>query len=62
MNPWINFKNLIWQSDFNGDEVGFDNVNVIGFYLDYSLNVLYGIDMETMEILMVQVMDDGVEH
>jgi hypothetical protein len=61
MNPWVSFEKLIWQSDFNGDEVGYDDVNVVGFYMDYMNNALYAINMETMEILYVEVLYDDIE-
>ncbi len=62
MNPWVNFENLIWQSDFNGDEVGYDDVDVVGFYMDFQKNILYEINMETMEILNVERFGEEEEY
>lgn len=47
-NPDL-FSRIHWSSDWNGDEVGFPKVNVVGLYTYYDLN-LY-INMETLEIL-----------
>lgn len=66
MNPWVNFEKLIWQSDFNGDEMGYDDVDVVGIYIDFQTDVVYEINMETMEILNVwQVLEEetyGFNH
>ena len=62
MNPWVNFENLIWQSDFNGDEVGYDDVDVVGFYMDFQKNILHEINMETMEILNVERFGEEEEY
>ena len=62
MNPWVNFETLIWQSDFNGDEVGYDDVDVVGFYMDFQKNILYEINMETMEILNVERFGEEEEY
>ena len=44
------FKNAVWNSDWNGDELGYDDVAVIGYYtVDEDLG-LY-INTETGEIL-----------
>lgn len=29
---YLKFKNLRWSSDWNGDEVGYDDVDVVGLY------------------------------
>jgi hypothetical protein len=47
-------EDLIWQSDWSGDEVGFDDdVDVVGLYmLQLPHKELYFyIDMDTMKIL-----------
>lgn len=62
MNPWVNFEKLIWQNDFSGDEIGYNDVNIVGFYMDYINNALYTINMETMEILNVEVLHDDTYH
>lgn len=55
MEVWLQFGKLMWSSDWNGDEVGYDDRNVIGLYVwenEFSgEQVNFYIDMETMEIL-----------
>lgn len=29
---YLKFKNLIWSSDWNGYEVGYDGIDVVGLY------------------------------
>ena len=29
---YLKFKNLRWSSDWNGDEVGYDDIDVVGLY------------------------------
>ncbi|MDK1672801.1 hypothetical protein QOK74_07945 [Staphylococcus saprophyticus] len=47
-NPDL-FRRIHWSSDWNGDEVGYPEINVVGLYSYHELN-LY-IDMETLEVL-----------
>lgn len=47
----INFKELHWQSDWNGDEIGYDEREVIGFYSYGKINMY--IDMKTYEVLEI---------
>lgn len=51
----IHLTDLIWQSDWGGDEVGFDDVEIVGLYMqvhdDYSL--FFYIDMDTNQILEI---------
>lgn len=47
----INYNDLHWQSDWNGDEVGYPDRNVVGYYTKDNIN-LY-IDMENDEVLEV---------
>lgn len=42
---------LRWESDWSGDEVGFDDVCVVGCYTDDEENITYYIDTETGKIL-----------
>lgn len=44
-------KDLFWESDWNGYEVGFDNVEVVGLYRLKNSNVHFYIDMMTDKIL-----------
>lgn len=47
-NPDL-FRRIHWSSDWNGYEVGYPDINVVGLYSYHELN-LY-IDMETLKIL-----------
>jgi hypothetical protein len=53
---------LHWQSDWNGDEVGYDDINIVGLYsLETVMNTVYFyIDMETGAVL--EAWTDGEEH
>lgn len=44
-------KDLLWQSDWNGYEVGYDNVPVVGLYQLRNSEVYFYIDMQTNKIL-----------
>lgn len=44
-------KELLWESDWNGDEVGFDDVPVVGLYRLKGTEVYFYIDSETHTIL-----------
>jgi len=49
----IELEDLIWQSDWNGYEVGYDDVGVVGFYMQYRDDGTYYfyIDVETDTVL-----------
>lgn len=47
----INLKELHWSSDWEGDEVRYDERGVIGFYSYGKFNMF--IDMETYEVLEI---------
>lgn len=49
----INIKDLHWHGDFRGDEVGFDDLDVVGLYGSPSLNVNFYINTENGEVLEV---------
>lgn len=44
-------KDLLWESDWNGDEVGFPDVNVVGLYRLKDTQVYFYVDIEDMKIL-----------
>lgn len=46
-------SNLHWWSDWNGYEVGFPEVNIVGLYHSEKLECDFYIDVETGEILHV---------
>lgn len=49
----LKLDNLVWSSDFNGDEVGFPEVDVVGIYTQQREDGEYSflIDTATWEIL-----------
>ena len=47
----INYNDLHWQSDWNGEDVGYPNRNVVGHYSKDNVN--FYIDTENDEILEV---------
>ena len=49
----IELTNLAWSSDWNGDEVGYPEVGVVGLYSQERDDGVYSfyIDMETNHIL-----------
>lgn len=53
MEPFVLFEDLIWSSDWNGDEVGYDELNVVGLYILKDTDFGFYIDMDTMRILEV---------
>jgi hypothetical protein len=55
MNLKLN-EDLIWSSDWAGDEVGYDDVLVVGHYnLAVEPAISFYINMENMKILEVMV-------
>jgi len=53
MKPWISNEELRWQSDFDGEDIGYDGIGVVGFYT--WRDALLEIDVETGEILNISV-------
>lgn len=51
--PWINFLNLAWNSDWNGNEVGHDELEVVGLYDLIDTEYGFYINMITLEIIEV---------
>lgn len=44
-------KDLLWESNWDGHEVGFDDVAIVGLYRLKDSNVYFNIDMSTNTIL-----------
>ncbi|WP_179125851.1 hypothetical protein [Rossellomorea marisflavi] len=42
---------IIWQSDWCGDEVGYDDVSVVGLYYIVNPGIYYYINAESGEVL-----------
>lgn len=51
-------SNLHWQSDWNGEDVGFPEYNVLGLYTSQSLGIDVYLDAETGEVLQVLPHED----
>lgn len=51
-------KHWIWQSDWNGDEVGFDDVLVVGLYSLCGTSWYAYLDVETGEILQLMNLEE----
>lgn len=43
----VSLEGLIWQSDWNGDEVGFPDVSVVGYYCNEIDGDYYGYYIDT---------------
>lgn len=54
-------KNLHWYSDWNGDEVGYPEVLVVGFYYSEALDCHFYVNTETMEIIEIMIVDPDEE-
>lgn len=44
-------KDLLWSSDWDGEDVGFEDVSVVGLYRLKNTELYFYIDMETNKIL-----------
>lgn len=53
-----NIRDLHWYSDWNGDEVGYPAVNVVGLYGSERLGADFYVDTETGEVLAVMLRED----
>ena len=47
----IDYTKYHWSSDWNGDEVGFDDVNVVGLYFIPDSSISYYVDTENGYVL-----------
>lgn len=54
--------NLRWQSDWNGDEVGFADIDVVGLFTNNELRTDFYIDSSTGKVLEVMNWDDDEEE
>ncbi|AYP68330.1 hypothetical protein PQE75_gp149 [Bacillus phage vB_BcoS-136] len=51
-------KDLLWESDWDGEDVGYEDIHVVGLYRLANTNVYVYIDMENMKILEAWEMKD----
>ena len=54
----IDYTKDRWSSDWNGDEVGFDDVDVVGLYSVPDSTISYYVDTETGYVLDAWVDED----
>ncbi|TKH08503.1 hypothetical protein FC678_20095 [Peribacillus simplex] len=62
MRCHINYTDLMWQNDWDGEEVGYDEIHVVSLYvlkLNPNINIL--IDLENNKILEV-FLDEGEDE
>ena len=59
MNGYI--SDLHWQSDWNGDEVGYNDIGIVGLYTSVNLGIDVYLDAETGEILEVMPNEEDIE-
>lgn len=52
-------ENLHWQSDWNGYEVGYPEIPVVGLYTSDALGADFYIDTETMRVIEIMPHGEG---
>ena len=57
----VSYADLHWSSDWNGDEVGFDDVDVVGLYSFAGTDVYIYLDVENGTILSIWKEEDEEE-
>lgn len=60
----LDLTNTVWQSDWNGDEVGYPEVEVVGLYMQERDDAVYYfyIDVENNRLLEFWVDPDSLEE
>ena len=58
----FNYEDFYWSSDWNGDEAGYPEVNVVGLYTHKETGVDVYVDVENMHILEAWKFCDGCEE
>lgn len=54
-------SDLHWQSDWNGYEVGYDDIDVVGLYTSTKLGIDVYLNAENGEILEVFTEEEDIE-
>ena len=54
----VDFTKHHWSSDWNGDEVGFDDVDIVGLYSLPDLKISYYVNVKNGCVLDAWVDDD----
>lgn len=59
----INYSKLHWVGDNEGDELGYDHVDFVGFFVIPDTNIQVSIDTETHDVLdaVIHVGDRDVD-
>jgi hypothetical protein len=57
--PWVDHQDLRWESNWNGEEVGFPDVPVVALCKWRDTDVHFYLDSETQEILDIWMLEDG---
>ena len=47
----MDFRDICWSSDWNGDEVGFDDIDVVGLYSLKDRSVYFYLDISNGNVL-----------
>lgn len=55
-------KDLLWESDWDGEDVGHDNFNVVGLYRLAGTETYFYINMETNKIIEILENEDEGEN
>lgn len=53
VGDYVDFRALMWSSDWNGDEVGYPEIEVVGLYADPGDKYMYYVNSDTGEVLDV---------
>lgn len=59
MKFWIDINDCIWQNDFDGNDVGYEDVAIVSFFV-WRDQFLLEVNADTLEILYATYMDMGV--
>lgn len=54
----VNYPSFHWSSDWNGYEVGYDDIDVVGLYSFPHTEVYFYVDVETGTILEMWEMEE----
>ncbi|MCA1064836.1 hypothetical protein QTG56_24830 (plasmid) [Rossellomorea sp. AcN35-11] len=58
MTELILNKDLIWSSDWCGEEIGYEHISIVGLYLTRETEIQFYIDMDSLEILEAWTFDE----
>lgn len=58
----VDIASLHWQSDWDGYEVGYDDILIVGFYSSPDGEVDYYIDVETGKVIDIFLTNEDEEE